>query len=186
MKRKTTKEILAESFRELAAEKPIDKITVKDIVLNCGYSQATFYRQFRDKYDLIAWNYASGLSSVMEKIGEEGYVWKQTLIDGAQGFQQDRDYLSNLLRHTEGQDSFIRYMSETNFEALKRHIEKVTGTSELPDKIVMYIRLYCLGTVSFACEWILGKYQSSAEDLAEVFLKSLPQPLHQYLLEDGE
>ena len=32
MKRKTTKELLAESFRELAETVPIDKITVKDIV----------------------------------------------------------------------------------------------------------------------------------------------------------
>ena len=51
MKRKTAKEILAESFIELAQTKKIDKITVKDITDNCGYSSATFYRQFRDKYD---------------------------------------------------------------------------------------------------------------------------------------
>ena len=46
MKRKKAKEILAESFRELAANKSFDKITVKDITDNCGYSPATFYRQF--------------------------------------------------------------------------------------------------------------------------------------------
>ena len=59
MKRKTAKEILADSFRELAGTKAIDKITVKDITDNCGYSTATFYRQFTDKYDLIAWEYTS-------------------------------------------------------------------------------------------------------------------------------
>ena len=37
MKRKTVKEILAESFREVAETKPIDKITIRDIVDNCGY-----------------------------------------------------------------------------------------------------------------------------------------------------
>ena len=47
MKRKTAKEIPAESFRELAQSMPIDKITVKDIITDCGYSQATFYRQFQ-------------------------------------------------------------------------------------------------------------------------------------------
>ena len=35
-------------------KKSIDKITVKDITENCGYSSATFYRHFKDKYDLIA------------------------------------------------------------------------------------------------------------------------------------
>ena len=55
MKRKNAKEILAESFQELARGKNIDKITVKEITDNCGYSTVTFYRQVKDKYDLIAW-----------------------------------------------------------------------------------------------------------------------------------
>ena len=57
MKRKTTKEILAESFRELAENRPVDKITIQEIVDNCDYSPATFYRHFKDKYDMIAWDY---------------------------------------------------------------------------------------------------------------------------------
>ena len=63
MKRKTTKEILAESFRELAENRPVDKITIQEIVDNCDFSPATFYRHFRDKYDLIAWDYMIPLST---------------------------------------------------------------------------------------------------------------------------
>ena len=58
MKRKTAREILADSFRELMEQKSADKITIREITANCGYSMATFYRQFRNKYDLIAWDYA--------------------------------------------------------------------------------------------------------------------------------
>ena len=136
MKRKTAKEILAESFRELAEAKSIDKITVKDIVANCGYSQATFYRQFKDKYDLIAWDYVQSVASVMNRVGQNGYPWKQTLIDGAQNFHDSRNYLSNLLKHTEGHESFIRYMSEINFEALKQHIQKANGAEPLSEMLV--------------------------------------------------
>lgn len=39
MKSKTAKEILAESFREVAETKQIDKITIRDIVDNCGYGK---------------------------------------------------------------------------------------------------------------------------------------------------
>ena len=35
MKRKTAKELLAESFRELAQNRDIDKITVQEIAKNC-------------------------------------------------------------------------------------------------------------------------------------------------------
>ena len=81
MKRKTAKEILADSFHELAQDRHIDRITVREIAANCGYSSATFYRQFRDKYDLIAWHYARQIERLMDRIGSDGYTWKQALQD---------------------------------------------------------------------------------------------------------
>lgn len=77
------KEILAESFWELAARKNIEEITVKDITENCRYSSATFYRHFRDKYDLIVWAYTESVAETMNKIGIDGYAWKKTLLEGA-------------------------------------------------------------------------------------------------------
>ena len=77
MKRKTARDILAESFRELAAGKNVEKITVKEITGNCGYSPATFYRQFRDKYDLIAWDYSQSVSQIMSRLYEENLPWSR-------------------------------------------------------------------------------------------------------------
>ena len=71
MKRKTTKEILSESFRELAQSKNIDKITIQNIVDNCDYSPATFYRNFKDKYDIIAWDYAQKTAQIINRIDGE-------------------------------------------------------------------------------------------------------------------
>ena len=106
MRRKAAKELLAESFRELAERKSVDKITVREIVENCGYSPATFYRQFRDKYDLIAWDYSRELERIMAQLGEE-HSWLQTLSDAAHWFAGRREYLSNLFLHTECLDAFI-------------------------------------------------------------------------------
>ena len=182
MKRKTAKEILAESFRELAGEKPVDAITIRDITDNCGYSTATFYRQFRDKYDLIAWEHARRVERIMDRIGVDGFTWKQTLLEGALMFEKERDYLANLLCHTSGYDSFVRYKTEINYEALKRYILKTSGKPAMDETLDMYVRTYVLGTVGLTCEWILGRYAAGPEELAEVFEKSLPLPLHEYLL----
>lgn len=184
MRRKTAKEILAEAFREVAAGKSIDRITVRDITENCGYSTATFYRHFRDKYDLIAWVYAQGVAQIMAQIGVEGYTWKRTLLDGARGFLSEREYLTNLLLHTNGHDSFIRNMTEINYNALKAQIVRVSGRDGVDEKTDMYIRLYCMGTVCLTCEWILGRYQASPEELAEVYERSLPVPLRPCLLDE--
>lgn len=49
-------------------------------------------------------------------------------------------------------------------------------------RIEMYIRVYCLGTVAFTCEWILGKYKVTPGELAVIYRNSLPVPLHEYLI----
>lgn len=82
MKRKTAKEILTASFQELATLKSIDKITIQDIVDNCGYSPATFYRHFKDKYDLIAWEHTRAVAEIVDQTDGDDYQWKQTLYDG--------------------------------------------------------------------------------------------------------
>ena len=181
MKRKTAKDILADSFRELAETRPIDKITVKEIAANCGYSSATFYRQFKDKYDLIAWEYTHSVASIMEQINTDDYPWNRTLLDGMLSYMERKDYLANLFLHTEGQDSFIRYMTGINCDALRNYILKASGMSELDQTTEMYIRIYCLGTVNMTCEWILGKYDVTPEQLADIFEQSLPAPLHPWL-----
>lgn len=182
MKRKTAKEILAESFRELAETKPVDKITVPEIVENCGYSKTTFYRLFKDKYDLMAWDYTRRQQEIMDQMENPEYEWKKTLVDGAFLFHEQREYLKNLLLHTSGYESFSRYMKQRHFDTLRKCVLAASGEKELDVKTEMVVRTYCQGTVDLICDWIMGTYDVGPEELAEVFEDCLPQPLHQYLL----
>ena len=160
----------------------MDAITVQDIAKNCGYSPATFYRQFRDKYDLIAWAYTRHVADIMGRIDGDGYPWRQTLLDGARAFEQGKTYLANLFLHTGGQDSFARNMVAINQRALTGHILSVSGLAALSPQTELLVRLYCLGTVSLTCEWILGQHSATAEELAGAYEQALPAPLHPYLL----
>lgn len=184
MKRKMTKEILAESFRELAESKSVDKITVQEIVDNCAYSTATFYRHFKDKYDLIAWDYAQKTAEIMGRINGKDYSWTQTLHDGAKHYSEEREYLANLLLHTSGHDAFIQYMADINYGELEKHILSVSGKQSLDEKTAMLIRTYCMGTVCLTCEWILGKYQATPEELAEIYESTLPQALREFVMKE--
>ncbi|MBP3853702.1 MAG: TetR family transcriptional regulator, partial [Erysipelotrichaceae bacterium] len=120
MKRKTAKEILAESFKEIARKKHVDKITVKDITDQCGYSPATFYRQFRDKYDLIVWDYTRNIEAIMNQIETENTTWEKVFLDAAAYFDEEKEYLANLFLHTSGLDSFISAMTQISFDYLNR------------------------------------------------------------------
>lgn len=59
--RQTTKEVIAQAFEGLLEKRSIDKITVKDIVTECGVNRQTFYYHFRDIYDLMEWALAKSI-----------------------------------------------------------------------------------------------------------------------------
>ena len=48
-----TKQAITASFLKLLAEKPLDRITVKDIVEDCGVSRNSFYYHYQDIFDLM-------------------------------------------------------------------------------------------------------------------------------------
>lgn len=183
MKRKKIKDIFVESFYELAKSKSVDKITVKEIATYCGYSSATFYRHFQDKYDLITWGYAQEVEEIMSQIGKK-YSWKDTLKEGAEYFEKKKAYLTNLFLHTHGQDCFLYSMIEINYQALKKHIQKSKGLGEeIPLELQTYIRTYCFSTVLLTYEWSLERVVMSAEKLSQIYRDILPSVLEPYLIE---
>ncbi len=50
-----TKRALAESLKKLMRTKPFSKITVTEIVRDCGVNRKTFYYHFEDIYALLRW-----------------------------------------------------------------------------------------------------------------------------------
>ena len=48
-----TRANLTQAFWSLYLERPIEKITVREITERAGYNRATFYLYFRDVYDLF-------------------------------------------------------------------------------------------------------------------------------------
>ena len=76
-----TKLVLAESIKELMEHIPLDKITVTQIVNNCGTTRQTFYRNFKDKYDLVNWYFDLIVQKTIKQMGisltlREGLVKK--------------------------------------------------------------------------------------------------------------
>ena len=51
----TVDKLLAESFKELVAVTPVEKITIKEITDKAGVIRPTFYNHFQDKYELLEW-----------------------------------------------------------------------------------------------------------------------------------
>ena len=50
-----TKKTLAASLKKIVANKPFSKVSVSEIIQDCGVNRKTFYYHFTDVYDLLKW-----------------------------------------------------------------------------------------------------------------------------------
>lgn len=176
---KTTKELLAESLRELAAKKPIDKITVTSIAENCAMTPQTFYNHFADKYDLIAWIYNTDLQAALRRGREAGRGWRETLAGWVAYMARNRDFITNALKHTRGQDAFARQVALAHIEAMCEAARARDGTEQLPEDIVNLIKLYCYGTGGFLFEWLFDNMPIPQAKLVELLDRAMPEPLRE-------
>ena len=64
-----TKQALADSLKELLTKKSFSRITVTELVENCGVNRKTFYYHFEDIYALLRWMLEKDMVSVL--ISEE-------------------------------------------------------------------------------------------------------------------
>ena len=177
----TTKEWIAKSFLELSETKSVDKITVKDIVENCGLTKSTFYNHFNDKYDLLMWIYIEPVRNIISRINTVGYNFREAVAANLRYIASNRTYLVNALKNTPGQNSFIRYAFEINFTLLRDFIKSYNKADILPLRIETLIKLYVYGTVELECDWLINNMPIPIEEFADILEAGMPEELKPYL-----
>ena len=85
----STKKALADALKKMMVIKPIDKITVNDLVETCGVSRQTFYYHFDDVYDLLEWVFEEDANAnlpsevVYDNWKHDVTLWFKYLYDNA-------------------------------------------------------------------------------------------------------
>ena len=64
-----TRYVFAQAIKDLIKMTSLDKITVTDIVMRSGMTRQTFYRHFKDKYDLVNWYFEKLVLKSFRKMG---------------------------------------------------------------------------------------------------------------------
>lgn len=62
-----TKHLLCESLKRKMATKTLNKISIREIVEDCGISRQTFYYYFQDIYDLLKWMFEQEALSLLRE-----------------------------------------------------------------------------------------------------------------------
>ena len=182
MKKRTSKQIFAETFLELSRELTIDKITVKKIVEESGLSLKTFYNHFPDKYSLMLYIEQVESDRLREKLSEGDMTFYDYLRAGVEYYREIKHFLSNAFEDTQGADSFMKIHAEEACRSLLELILKKNGLTEIPADILFAERLYANGLVSSFYDYHFGKNDLTEEEFIRYCEECIPEKLRPYLL----
>ena len=92
-----TRQIILQTLTELMNEKPLSKITVKDIVERCGVNRNTFYYHFQDIYDLVEWSCLEDARRALEEKKTHD-TWQQGLLQIFEAVRENKPFILNVYR----------------------------------------------------------------------------------------
>lgn len=82
--RQSMKQALSETLKSALETRTLDKITIKDLVTECGVNRQTFYYHFSDIYDLMEWTLDEDLKLFLANnpilSGDTSIDWKEQIF----------------------------------------------------------------------------------------------------------
>lgn len=108
-----TQNIIAAALRDLLEQKPLEAISVSDIVAKSGLSRKTFYYHFDDKYSLVNWMFYQQCLAIKDEVLEQRPWDYIRAVAGL--FEQERPVVQSMLQDM-GQNSLGQYFSDLFYE----------------------------------------------------------------------
>jgi probable dihydroxyacetone kinase regulator len=160
----TTKRALAASLKKLLALKPLDKITVVDIVEDCEVNRQTFYYHFKDIYDLLEWAFLNETSKALA--GQKTYeTWQQGLLNIFQWALDNKPMVEHVYRSV-SREHVERYLCEVTFDLLIGVVEeKAKGMAVRQEDKEFIAHFYKYAFVGVMLDWIRAGMKADPQEI---------------------
>lgn len=170
---------LAASVKKLLNHVSLERLSVMEITEDADVSRQTFYRHFRDKYDLVNWCFDGLAKQCFEAMGvthslRDGLILKFDFI------RNEKVFFAQAFRSTDN-NSIKEHDYQFILEFYTGIIRKRTG-KPLPDDLRFILELYCRGSIDMTVEWAVSGMEKDSVTLADDFIQALPPKLATLLL----
>ncbi len=179
-----TKFALADSLKELMGKKSLSKISVSDIVSNCGLTRQAFYYHFKDKFDLMNWIYYTETARFMNTFSVDTDIkhWADATLALCAYMRDNKTFYINALKTT-GQNSFQEYLHDYIRVFVQSMIENAAGQEADADKYSIISEIIATSDVAMMVRWAGDGMKEDPEpiirQIGEIFDGSLMSELKQ-------
>lgn len=135
-----TKKMLAESFKKSLTSKPFSKVTVSEIIRDCGVNRKTFYYHFEDINALLAWCLQEDFSDMTQRFPSGGDFRENLTL--ALDYVDSTPYILNCARDPLGLIECKKFLYKHYVPIIRQHLTALESTidenMDSPNKDFIY------------------------------------------------
>ena len=153
-------------LKRLMTQKPLNKITIAEIMEGCGMARQHFYYHFEDIYDAVHWMFDEE-AVVLLRQHEGVMLWQDGLLQLFRYLQENREVCLCVLRSM-GRDHLRRFF-QTDIQAIIQSTIQIVitemGYQTSDQEMALLARFYVGALASVMEDWLLGEIQETPEEL---------------------
>jgi AcrR family transcriptional regulator len=169
---KYTKMVIKNSFLALAKQKPISKITVKEICQDADINRATFYAHYADQYDLLRQTEDEFLEDINRHLGSASHDCTEgesveMLTRIFEYVRENADVCAVLLC----EKGDIIFQKQVMMITQKQFISDMTSVKTISKEDAEYLYVFVtIGSVGIVQKWLAEGMKKPSRELAEMIL----------------
>ena len=168
---KYTKMILKKSITELLTEKPIEKITVKEICERADVNRGTFYSHYSDQFDLYNSIVGELIEGVFERLGDFLYSGRHDLLKSValvyEYIKENSTLVGVLLQSNTGY-SLDTQLCDIIEKVYLRNIKNNMSDDSIVDAAYSFMASGNIGLIKY---WLNTGMQKSVEEMASLSVR---------------
>ena len=159
-----TKRALEASLKRMLLQKPLDKITIRDITDDCGISRMAFYYHFRDIYDLVEWACIADAARALQ--GKKTYdTWQEGLLQVFEAVLENKPFVLNACRCI-SREQMERFLFQVTYGLIRGVVDEQSRGAPLTEAQRAFIAgFYKYSFVGLMLDWIKGGMDESYRGL---------------------
>lgn len=182
-----TKKAIIASFVKLLEQKPLNKITVKDIVLDCGINRNSFYYHFSDLPSLIEELLKSEADRIIEEHASVDSI--EECISTALSFALKNKTAVLHLYNSTSREEYERYLNHIAYYSVKEYFNGVSSKLTIaPNEQDTHIilRVCSFELVGFILDWMNKGMEYDIMDETRRFCYLFSDTLENAILKSAE
>lgn len=164
-----TKRRMVESLKKKMNQKPLNKITVKELIEDTGLNRQTFYYHFQDIYDLVEWMFEQEAIDILHET-VSFHTWEEACLRLLHYVEENRQVCLCTL-HSMGRSHLESFFYKDLKGLIRSLVDQASDEMAAPvtEKYREFLAHYY--TIAFAgmlVSWLKGEISGTPEEVIDM------------------